>query len=101
MEDLSWKGPSEEKNGNPVLSLLTFLKAARIAENIQHGPCRRLEADLVHIFFHGAKFLAEGLKLAIARQCFINLLRLLLRSLLIYIFYQVRLCKNLYHRLCN
>lgn len=80
---------------------LLYLEATRVAENVQHGTCRRLEADLIHVFFHGTELLAEGLEFSIARQCFVNLPRLLLRSLLIYIFYQVRLCKSLYHRLCN
>jgi hypothetical protein len=57
----------KKKTGCPVLpSGLFFLKAARIAEDVQDGACRRFETDLIHVFLHGTKLVAEGLELAVA-----------------------------------
>ncbi len=78
--------------------LYFLLHTSRVTQNVEHRRWRRLQLHFIECFFAGFELSILCLQFAIAEQRPINLLRFLLRGLVVKQADQVVLGKSLYHR---
>lgn len=54
-----------------------------IGQDVLNGLVRRIQGCAIQVCHHSGEFCEQGIQLGIAFQCFVNLLPLLLRCLLV------------------